>query len=150
MCILTFQTVIITCRVLVVFLPSVKADLLPVGATRVMAEVVVTRLADDVAVLAVVRVAADQPVVVLQLGVVPVHPVRSRVQTLGPGDPMEQLRLIGTCNTRMRLTNVSSKQEIVVVERIYCFIVSWCPSGMGCSHAPLLPSRPGEKLLLPT
>ena len=144
MCILTFQTVIITCRVLVVFLPSVKTDLLSVGTTRVVAKVVVTWLADDVTVLAVVRVSADQPVVVLQLGVVPVHPVRPRVQTFGFGDPMEQLRLIGTCNTRMRLTNVSSKQEIVVEQCIYCFIVSWWPSGMGCSHAPLLSSRPGE------
>ena len=144
MCILTFQTVIITCRVLVVFLPSVQADLLPVVAARVVAKVVVTRLADDVAVLAVVGVSAHQTVVVLQLGVVPVHPVRPGVQALGPGDPVEQLRLIGTCNTRMRLTNVSSKQEIVVEQCIYCFIVSWWPSGMGCSHAPLLSSRPGE------
>ena len=72
---LTFETVIIACRVLVVFLPALEADLLAPGPAGVVAEVVVARLADDVAVPAVVALAAHQPVLVLQLPVVPVHPV---------------------------------------------------------------------------
>ena len=64
-----------------------------------MTEVVVPRLADDVAILPVVRVPADQPVVVLQLAVLSVHPVCPGVQALGLGDPVEQ-RLVGSCNTK--------------------------------------------------
>ena len=67
-----------------------------------MAEVVVPRLADDVAVLAVVGVPADQSVLVLQLAVLAVHPVGPGVEALGFGDPVEQ-RLIGACNTKMWL-----------------------------------------------
>ena len=64
-----------------------------------MAEVVVPRLADDVAVLAVVGAAADQSVLVLQLAVLPVLPARPGVQALRLGDPVEQ-RLVGSCNTK--------------------------------------------------
>ena len=64
-----------------------------------MAEVVVPRLADDVTVLAVVGAAADQSVLVLQLAVLSVDPVRPGVQALGLGDPVEQ-RLVGSCNTK--------------------------------------------------
>ena len=73
--ILTFQTIIITCRVLVVFLPALQADLLSIGATGVVTKVVMTRLADDITVPAIVRVATHQPVVVLQLAIVSIHPV---------------------------------------------------------------------------
>jgi len=55
-----------------------------------MTEVVVPRLADDVAILPVVRVAADQPVLVLQLAVLSVHPAGAGVQALGLGDPVEE------------------------------------------------------------
>ena len=65
-----------------------------------MTEVVVPGLADDVAVLAVVRVAAHQPVLVLQLAVLSVHPAGPGVEALGLGDPVEQ-RLVGSCNTKL-------------------------------------------------
>ena len=65
-----------------------------------MTEVVVPGLADDVAVLAVVGVAAHQPVLVLQLVVLSVHPAGPGVQALGLGDPVEQ-RLVGSCNTKL-------------------------------------------------
>ena len=65
-----------------------------------MTEVVVPRLADDVAILPVVRVAADQPVLVLQLAVLSVHPAGAGVQALGLGDPVEE-GLVGSCNTKL-------------------------------------------------
>ena len=65
-----------------------------------MAEVVVPRLADDVAVLAVVGVATDQAVLVLQLAVLPMDPGGAGVEALGLGDPVEQ-RLVGSCNTKL-------------------------------------------------
>ena len=69
-----------------------------------MTEVVVPRLADDVAILPVVRVAAHQPVVVLQLVVLSVHPARPGVQALRLGDPVEQ-GLVGSCNTKFGVKN---------------------------------------------
>ena len=60
-----------------------------------MTEVVVPRLADDVAILPVVGAPADQPVLILQLAVLPVHPAGSGVQALGLRDPVEQ-RLVGS------------------------------------------------------
>ena len=89
--ILTFETVIVACRVLVVLLPALKADLLALGAAGVVTEVVVSGLADDVTVAAVVAAAAHQPVLVLQLPVVAVNPVVPRVQALTLGDPVKQL-----------------------------------------------------------
>ena len=74
-----------------------------------MTEVVVPRLADDVAILPVVRVPADQPVVVLQLAVLSVHPVGPGVQALGLGDPVEQ-RLVGSCNTK-----IGSVTSVIVI-----------------------------------
>ena len=59
-----------------------------------MAEVVVSRLADDVAVAAVVAAAAHQPVLVLKLAVLAIHPVRARVQALGLGDAVQQLAAV--------------------------------------------------------
>ena len=56
-----------------------------------MAEVVVSGFADDVAVPAVVALAAHQPVLVLQLPVVAVDPVVARVEALAPGDPVQEL-----------------------------------------------------------
>ena len=73
--ILTFETVIVACRVLVVLLPSLKTDLLPLGAAGVVTKVVMPRLADDVTVPAVVRVSTHQPVVIFQLPIVSIHPV---------------------------------------------------------------------------
>ena len=64
-----------------------------------MTEVVVPRLADDVAILPVVGAPADQSVLVLQLAVLSVHPARPGVQALGLRDPVEQ-RLVGSCNTK--------------------------------------------------
>ena len=89
--ILTFETVIVACRVLVVLLPALKADLLALRTTGVVTEVVVPGLADDVTVAAVVALAAHQPVLVLKLPVVAVDPVVPRVQTLALGDPVQQL-----------------------------------------------------------
>merc|ERR1719150_1967177 len=60
-----------------------------------MTEVVVPRLADDVAILAVGRVAAHQPVLVLQLAVLSVDPVGPGVEALRLCDPVEQ-RLVGS------------------------------------------------------
>ena len=60
-----------------------------------MTEVVVPRLADDVAILPVVGAPADQPVLILQLAVLAVHPARPGVQALGLRDPVEQ-RLVGS------------------------------------------------------
>ena len=95
-----------------------------------MAEVVVSRLADDVAVLAVVRVSADQSVLVLQLAVLSVHPVSPGVQALGLGDPVEE-RLIGACNTKVWLQFSVARSGPVVrllSGRIYCFIVRRWPA----------------------
>ena len=89
--ILTFETVIVACRVLVVLLPSLKADLLALGATGVVTKVVMSRLADDVAVGPVVALAAHQSVLILQLPVVAVHPVVPRVQALTVQAPVKQL-----------------------------------------------------------
>ena len=89
--ILTFETVIVACRVLVVLLPSLKTDLLPLGAAGVVTKVIVSRLADDVAVAAVVALAAHQPVLVLELPVVAVDPVVAGVQALAVQAPVEQL-----------------------------------------------------------
>ena len=88
---LTFEAVVVACRVLVVLLPAGEADLLALGPAGVVAEVVVSRLADDVTVAAVIALAADQPVLVLQLLVVTVHPGVARVQALAPGDPVQEL-----------------------------------------------------------
>ena len=63
-----------------------------------MAKVVVPGLADDIAVPAVVGVAAHQPVLVLQFGVIAVHPLGARVQGLGLGDPVQQLGRVGANN----------------------------------------------------
>ena len=89
--ILTFETVIVACRVLVVFLPSLKTDLLPLGAAGVMTKVIVSRLADDVAVGPVVALAAHQPVLVLELPVVAVDPVVAGVQALAVQASVKQL-----------------------------------------------------------
>ena len=89
--ILTFETVIVACRVLVVLLPSLKTDLLPLGAAGVVTKVVMSRLTDDVAVRPVVALAAHQPVLVLELPVVAVHPVVPRVQTLTVQASVKQL-----------------------------------------------------------
>ena len=56
-----------------------------------MTKVVMSRLADDVAVRAVVALAAHQPVLILQLPVVAVDPVVARVQALALGDPVKEL-----------------------------------------------------------
>ena len=56
-----------------------------------MTKVVMSRLADDVAVGPIVALAAHQPVLVLQLPVVAVDPVVARVEALAPGDPVEEL-----------------------------------------------------------
>ena len=71
-------------------LPAGPADPLAVPAAGVVAEVVVPRLADDVAVPAVVVVGADQPVVVLQGGVRPRDPGPPAVQRPGLRDPVQQ------------------------------------------------------------
>ena len=89
--ILTFETVIVACRVLVVLLPSLKADLLPLGSAGVVTKVVMSRLTDDVAVGSVVALAAHQPVFVLQLPVVAIDPVMPRVQALAVQAPVKQL-----------------------------------------------------------
>ena len=107
-----------------------------------MAEVVVPRLADDVAVLAVVGVATDQAVLVLQLAVLPMHPGGAGVEALGLGDPVEQ-RLVGACNTEMRLQfSVARSGSVVQLlsGRIYCFIVRW-PGRRAVSSASLSLSR---------
>lgn len=86
-----FETVIVACRVLVVFLPSLKTDLFPLGAAGVVTKVVMSRLADDVAVGPVVALAAHQPVLVLELPIVAVDPVVAGVKTLAVQAPVEQL-----------------------------------------------------------
>ena len=50
-----------------------------------------SRFADDVAVRAVVALAAHQSVLILQLPVVAVDPVVARVQALALGDPVKEL-----------------------------------------------------------
>ena len=92
---LTFETVIVACGVLVVFLPSLQADLLAVGSTRVVTKVVMPWFADDVTITAVVRAATDKSVFILQLGIVSVHPLGARVQRLGLGDPVKELGRVG-------------------------------------------------------
>ena len=107
-----------------------------------MTEVVVPRLADDVAILPVVGAPAHQPVLILQLAVLPVHPVGPGVEALGLGDPVEQ-RLIGACNTEMRLQfSVARSGSVVQLlsGRIYCFIVRW-PGRRAVSSASLSLSR---------
>ena len=88
---LTFETVIVACRVLIVLLPALEADLLPLGAAGVVTKVVMSRLANDVAVRAVVALAADQSVLILQLPVVTIDPVVAGVQALALGDPVQEL-----------------------------------------------------------
>ena len=108
MCILTFQTVIITCRVLIVFLPSFKTNLLPIGTTSVVTKVVMSWLANDVTVLAIVTVSANKSVIVFQFSVIPVNPIGSGVQGLALGDSVKkELGLIVTCNKK----NVVNKCE---------------------------------------
>ena len=89
--ILTFETVIVACRVLVVLLPSLKADLLPLGSAGVVTKVVMSRLTDDVTVGPVVALPAHKPVLVLQLPIVAVHPVVPRVEALAVQAPVKQL-----------------------------------------------------------
>ena len=89
--VLTFHAVVVACR-LVLLLPTGQADLLPLVAAGVVPEVVVARLAQDVAVRPIVLVRAYQSEVVLQLvlAVVPVHPLLPALQALRLNDPVEQ------------------------------------------------------------
>ena len=89
--VLTFHAVVVAC-LLVLLLPARQADLLPLVTAGVVAKVVVARLAQDVAVRAVVLVRAHQSEVVLELvlAVVPVHPVLPALQALRLNDPVEQ------------------------------------------------------------
>ena len=112
--VLTFHAVVVACR-LVLLLPTRQADLLPLVAAGVVTEVVVARLAQDVAVRPVVLVRAHQAEVVLQLvlAVVPVHPLLPAVQALRLDDPVEQGG-VGSCKkreVRMRLTNACGAGE---------------------------------------
>ena len=89
--VLTFHAVVVAC-LCVPLLPAWQANLLPLIAARVVPEVVVAGLAQDVAVRPVVLVGADQTEVVLELvlHVVAVHPLRSTVQALRLNDPVQQ------------------------------------------------------------
>lgn len=91
-----FQTVIVSRRVLIVLLPTLQTYLLSAGSTRVVTKVIMSWLADDVTVSAIVRVATHESVFILQSVIISIHPVRTRVKTLGLGDSVKKLGLIGT------------------------------------------------------
>lgn len=92
---LTFETVIVACRVLVVFLPTLQTDLLPIGSTGVVSKIVMSGFADYITITAIVRVSTHKSVFILQLGVVSVDPLGARVKGLGLSYSMQQLALVG-------------------------------------------------------
>ena len=121
---LTFEAVVVACRVLVVLLPAGEADLLALGPAGVVAEVVVSRLADDVTVAAVVAAAAHQAVLVLQLPVLAVHPVRARVQALGLGDAVQQLAAVGRAWNRHNV-NTKNASNVSVFYTEMLLLAGW-------------------------
>lgn len=78
--------------------PAFATDLFAVFAAGIVAKIVVTRLADDVTVPAVVVLGADEPEVVVQLGVVALDPGGTRVQGARPRHPVQQ-GVVTTYNT---------------------------------------------------
>ena len=106
-----------------------------------MTEVVVPRLADDVAILPVVRVAADQPVLVLQLAVLSVHPAGAGVQALGLGDPVEE-GLVGSCNTKL-LEKLVTIEVLQLLPRRELVDLAWT----GLAWPGLSLSRPTTSLI---
>ena len=117
-----------------------------------MTEVVVPRLADDVAILPVVRVAADQPVLVLQLAVLSVHPAGAGVQALGLGDPVEE-GLVGSCNTKL-LEKLVTIEVLQLLPRRELVDLAWpglslsrpttslIHNTIGCLTTPATPALP--------
>lgn len=71
-------------------LPAREADLLSVVTTSVMAKLVISWLADDVTVGAIVLVGTDQSEVILQLAIRPILPSAPTLQPLRFGDPVQQ------------------------------------------------------------
>jgi hypothetical protein len=54
-----FETVIITCEILIVLFPSIETNFFSIWATCIMTKVIISRLADNVAVSSIVGVSTD-------------------------------------------------------------------------------------------
>ena len=89
-------------------LPAGSTHSLSVATAGVVAKLVVARLADHVAVAAVVVVGADQPVVVVEGRVRARDPAGAAVQAPRLGDPVEQ-GVVATCNILQRLGYTTDK-----------------------------------------